>query len=291
MTNIDQFESVFKSADKPAFVPEPVSLRSILVVTTLGQEAGESFQTLVDGFLQTVFLQSGATDSAIRSELITDSDFTEVRELLQQVEQASPDLICTYRNLKRPAHDYPFSLGVFVDVLTQATRVPVLLMPTTDELGSQSSAPRSRGRVMAITDHLSGDHHLVSFAAQLTEPGGTLWLAHVEDEISFERFIETISKIPTIETDQARESILEQLMKEPRDYIASCREVLSKTAQHLDVEESVTLGHHLADYKRLVQEHQIDLVVMNTKDEDQLAMHGLAYPLAVELRQTPLLLL
>jgi hypothetical protein len=30
---------------------------------------------------------------------------------------------------------------------------------------------------------------------------------------------------------------------------------------------------------------------MNTKDEDQLAMHGLAYPLAVELRDIPLLML
>ncbi len=31
--------------------------------------------------------------------------------------------------------------------------------------------------------------------------------------------------------------------------------------------------------------------VLNTKDEDQLAMHGIAYALAVELRQIPLLML
>ena len=30
---------------------------------------------------------------------------------------------------------------------------------------------------------------------------------------------------------------------------------------------------------------------MYTKDDEQLAMHGIAYPLAVELRATPLLLL
>jgi hypothetical protein len=29
---------------------------------------------------------------------------------------------------------------------------------------------------------------------------------------------------------------------------------------------------------------------MHTRDQDQLAMHGLAYPLAVELRHIPLLL-
>jgi hypothetical protein len=40
-----------------------------------------------------------------------------------------------------------------------------------------------------------------------------------------------------------------------------------------------------------VDEHHVDLLVLNTKDEDQLAIHGLAYPLAVELRNTPLLLL
>jgi len=30
---------------------------------------------------------------------------------------------------------------------------------------------------------------------------------------------------------------------------------------------------------------------MYTKDEDQMAMHGVAYQLAVELRETPLLML
>ena len=38
-------------------------------------------------------------------------------------------------------------------------------------------------------------------------------------------------------------------------------------------------------------EDEVDLLVLNTKDDDQLAMHGLAYPLAIELREIPLLLL
>ena len=52
----------------------------------------------------------------------------------------------------------------------------------------------------------------------------------------------------------------------------------------------MVLGHHLADYKKLVAEHDVDLLVFNTKDEDQLAMHGIAYSLAVELRDTPILM-
>jgi hypothetical protein len=51
------------------------------------------------------------------------------------------------------------------------------------------------------------------------------------------------------------------------------------------------MGRRLAEYQRLIEEHKIDLLVLNTMDEDQLAMHGLAYPLAVELRQIPLLML
>ena len=51
------------------------------------------------------------------------------------------------------------------------------------------------------------------------------------------------------------------------------------------------LGCQLSDYRELVDENEIDLLVMYTKDEDQMAMHGVAYPLAVELRETPLLML
>ena len=48
---------------------------------------------------------------------------------------------------------------------------------------------------------------------------------------------------------------------------------------------------HVADYKRLAAARDVDLLVMNTKDSGQLAMHGLAYELAVELNDIPLLLL
>jgi hypothetical protein len=51
------------------------------------------------------------------------------------------------------------------------------------------------------------------------------------------------------------------------------------------------MGHFLSDYQQHIQEQEIDLLVLNTKDDDQLAMHGLAYPLAVELRTLPLLML
>jgi hypothetical protein len=144
---------------------------------------------------------------------------------------------------------------------------------------------------MAVTDHLAGDHRLVSHAAHFTQDGGTLYLAHVEDDTVFERYIAAIGKIPDLDTDIAREEIRARLVEDPTEYIESCRAGLARGNQTLKVESRVKFGHQLADYRGLVEENEIDLLVMYTKDDEQLAMHGIAYPLAVELRATPLLLL
>ena len=51
------------------------------------------------------------------------------------------------------------------------------------------------------------------------------------------------------------------------------------------------MGHHVREYRRLIDDNQVDLLVANTKDDDQLAMHGMAYSLSVELVDVPMLLL
>ena len=144
---------------------------------------------------------------------------------------------------------------------------------------------------MAIADQLSGDHPLVNYALQFTERGGTLWLTHVESQATFERYMEVISKIPSIDTEEVRKSVREQLLKEPQDYVESCMEVLRQEGTPVRVEPLIEFGHYLSEYKRLIEQQNVDLLVLNTKDEDQLAMQGMAYALAVELRQTPLLML
>ncbi len=67
--------------------------------------------------------------------------------------------------------------------------------------------------------------------------------------------------------------------------------LLIEAGANVTIEHLVVFGHHLSEYKRLIDEHAVDLLVLNTKDEDQLAMHGIAYALAVELREIPLLML
>ena len=80
-------------------------------------------------------------------------------------------------------------------------------------------------------------------------------------------------------------------MKEPRDYIHSCQAVLANNGLKIQVEPILEMGHFLQQYKHLIQSNEIDLLVLNTKDDDQMAMHGLAHPLVVEMRHIPMLLL
>jgi nucleotide-binding universal stress UspA family protein len=225
----------------------------------------------------------------VRWRVLHGGAYGSVPELLELVEKERPGLICTYRHLLSDSWQWPYTLGEYVDVLTQVTTTPVLVLPHPHRAVERTI--QDTDVVMAMTDHLVGDHALVNWAARFTDEGGRLILANVEDESSFERFMETVGKIPSIDTAEAREHILERLFRDAHDYMGSCARGLAAADVPVTVEEVVRKGHHLGEYQRMVEEHAVDLLVMNTKDEDQLAMHGLAYPLAIEVRSIPLLLL
>jgi hypothetical protein len=283
MTEIDQFESVFKSAGKTLFRYEDVSVDKVLVVSDGDEAAAAEFAAVCRDFLAVL-------GGEVEWQIVDGSQFDGVDGLLQLVGQNGPDLICTHRYLHMQAHEYPYSLGSYLDVLTQVSATPVVLMPHPESM-PDASPHQGTDRVMAITNHFTGDNHLASRAAHITQPGGRLWLTHVEDQATLDRYLTTISKIPEIDTDTARQTLQDQLLKEPHDYIESCRVGLREAGVDAQVENVVVLGHHLKDYKNLIDAHEIDLLVLNTKDEGQLAMHGVAYSLTVELRDVPMLLL
>ncbi|MEZ4261132.1 MAG: universal stress protein [Polyangiaceae bacterium] len=284
MLKLDEFESRFRSADKARYAYTEVSIQRVVVFTDLAEEPSRRFAGDVKTMLSTL-------DADVAWTVVNGTEFRQIDELLAHVERLQPDLICTYRNLHGRARRFAFSLGGHVDVLTQATTTPVLLLPDPTDDDRLPERCQKTDRIMVLTDHLTGSDPIVSYGARLTEKGGHLVLAHLENDQVFDRYIDVISKIPSIDTEEARVRIREQLLKEPTDYIRSCARALAERAVPLVVHEEVTMGHHVAECKRLVTEHEIDLIVMNTKDEDQLAMHGLAYPLAVELRDLPLVLL
>ena len=285
MTSLDQFESEFRSATRTPFEYQPIDLSLGLLVTDL-PEQNEELTSAVR-----TFLTRGRWASAPELQIALSEESTAIGDLLKLIETRNPDLIVTYRNLHSDAWSWPHSLGETVDVLTQVTELPVLLIPNPQEQPNFAELLQNTDSVMAITDHLTGDDRLVNFAVSLTQTSGRLTLSHVEDSATLERMLEAISKIPEIDTDTAREELSRQLLKEPKDYIASCKEVLDQANIDIEVQPSVSFGHHLKDHLKLIEDSSVDLLVLNTKDDDQQAMHGLAYPLAVQLRQTPLLML
>lgn len=288
MTKIDQFESVFKAATRTLFHYEALTFSKVLLVTDLDDE----YEVKMFGERVRTFLH--ALGDADKGEItwrdVSKEECSTIGKMLEVVEAEQPDLICTYRNLHSGAWKWPYTLGSYLDVLTQVTHCPILVLPRPEKKKFYDDE-QSTQTVMAVTDHLTGDDNLVNMAAAFTHDDGTLWLSHMEDQSVFERYMQTTEKIPEIDSDTARRTILAQLLKDPHDFITSCRDAITKARPSLTIEESIALGDRLSDYKKLAQAHDVDLLVLNTKDHDQLAMHGLAYPLAIELRDLPILML
>lgn len=284
MPNVDQFESVFQSAVKAVYHYVAPTIRRPVLITDLPQEKATALTAQVRDFLRV--LQPTPDWRTIAGDQVQT-----VPQMLEAVATHQPDLICTYRNLHSTTGAWSHSLGRHLDVLTQKVGCPVLVIPHPSQADALSKTLHDTNRVMAMTDHLAGADQLVHYAAALTQPQGVLQLSHIEDDAVFDRYIAVIARIPEIDTDMARKRLKQQLLKEPADYIASCRRELRQKRSAITIEPIVMMGHRLKTYQALIEQHRVDLLVLNTKDEDQLAMHGMAYPLAVELRDTPLLLL
>ncbi len=285
MTNLDQFQSVFKSADKAVFSYARPVFRKVLVVTDLGSADTAGIEGRVRSLLSVI------DEAGTSWETLSGDAFASVRALLERIEEIKPDLIVTYRHLHSEAWKWPHSLGEYLDVMTQATNVPVMVLPHPDAQRALPHSIKNTDRVMAITNHLTGDNQLVNMAVAFSAPGGTCWLTHIESQPEFERFMEAVSKIPAIDTDVTRETLSAQLLKEPRDFIAACRTAIEAHGLPIKIEEVVAMGRKVAEYRELIVTRKIDLLVLHTKDDDQMAMHGAAYALAVELRGTALLML
>lgn len=284
MPTIDEFESQFRAAARERYVWRPLDLRRAALFSDLPAAASKAWLGQVQAFL-------GPLAQRLEWTVFSQRQCDTVGEVLSAVAELDPHLVVTFRNVHSSAREWPYSLSDLVEVLTQVADAPVLLLPRPDPEGTWRSPRTGTHSVMALADHLSGDRRLVDLAAGFAASGATLWLTHVEDDSVFERYMDVIGKIPQIDTDVARKRILEALLREPRQWIDSIVEELGRQGSTLTVMPRVTLGHRLKTFRALLAEHDVDLLVLNTKDKDQLAMHGLSYPLAVELRQTPLLLL
>ena len=286
MSTVDQFESVFKAAAKSTYLHEPPPLNKVLLVSDLGQSEALLYLKLVQQFFSSIL--AGDTIEWI---VLSKQDFDSVKDLLGKVEEHRPDIIITYRNLRSEAWRWPYSLGEYLDVLTQVTTTPVVVLPHPDRDDSSDLLVSPPVNVMAVSGHMCGEGNLVKYASAFTPKGGKLILSHIEDKSTLERFLDAIEKIPEIDSDVARENVLNRLLKDAKDYSESASVGLNEAGLEIEVNVVAQVGRRLEDYRNLIEEGHVDLLVMRAKEEDQMAMHGMAHPLAVELRSVPILLL
>ena len=286
MSTVDQFESVFKAAAKTTYLHEKPSIGKVLLVTDM-----EGAQTTL--YLQSIqqFFARVLPDGDTEWMVLARDDYQSVKELLAKVEEHRPDLIFTYRNLGSEAWRWPYSLGEHLDVLTQVTTTPVFVLPHPDRDDSADFFATTPMKVMAVSGHLCGEGSLVRYASAFTPPGGKLILSHIEDKVTLDRYLDAIEKIPEMDSEVARENLLARLLKDARDFSSAARVGLEEAGLAIDVESVAQVGSRLEDYRKLIEEDHVDLLVMHAKEDDQLAMHGMAHPLAIELRSVPILLL
>ena len=284
MVDLDRFESQFRAAvkERPVFAPPEVG--TVLAITDVDEAEAKQLQDLIRKFLAIL------DDPSIAWRTASSTEINSVRAMLNTIEQVQPDLIVSYRHLFEDDKDLPHSLGTYADMLTQALTTPVLLLPNPQRAETPRSLQGTR-KVLAITDHIVGDQRLVNWALHFVRNDGQLWMANIEDDHLFKRYVEIIGKIPDIDTETASSAIEQRLIHEAEDFLEAWAKSIRTDFPGIQVETLVRLGHTTRDYMDIAREVEADLVVFNTREEGQLAMHGVAYALAVELLDTPLLML
>ena len=281
MSTIDQFESTFRSAIKPTYKYNKISIIDVLLISDLDSNAAQHFQTQVQSFIASL-------GQVLNLTTLDAKQSSDLSELLNTINQVQPQLIITHRHLHSMYDEHVYTLGDHIEVLTQTTHVPILLFPK--GLIQSELSLVSPSKVLVLTDQLIEHPKLVDYALTLMAETGQLSLAHIEDEVQFERYIDMIAKIPEIDTDSARAFLKEQMYKDAQNFFSVIDQDIKDQNLAIEVQASFRMGHKLKTYVSIVGENEVELVVIQGKDNDQIAMHGLSYPLAVELNHLPLLI-
>lgn len=281
---LDQAESMFRSAWKEEYEYHQLEINHVCIITDKDKQKSNKILENTKKFL------SHLEEKTITWQVLCKDDPHSVQDLIDYLNEQKPDLIVSYRNLWHREKGLPATIGVYLDMLTQATDIPILVLPHLENKAYDEHLAKLDS-VMVMTDHLSGDHRLVDYGVYFTDGAGTLYLTHIESEEVFDYYMDAISKIPDIPTEIARDELLKKLLKLPNDFIKSCITKINERKVDINIIDVVILGHAITDYLKLTELHQVDLLILNTKDGKQMAMHGIAYSIAVEFVSVPLLLL
>jgi hypothetical protein len=279
---LDQFASLFKSADKPTMIHDDIVVKKLIVV---GDESVGNIDSHLESVRKFASILERDEPEWQALAVTTTSAVSSLRDVIRGV---GPDLIIAHRDLGETSRRTERSLGVILDELLWDSPTPVLILPD-DENGKAVIPATPPGKLMIATDHLTGDNVLVDYGARLTPEDGTLVMAHIEDDGVFEHYMREIERIPEIESSIARERIRERLLDTPKNYVASCIAVLREAGLSVHIEDVIRFGHRVRDYERLVDEHGIELLCLHAHWDDAPARLGMAYMIATRCRRLPLL--
>ena len=282
MSTIDQFESTFRSAIKPLYNHSKIKILDVMLISDLKIEFAQQFQNQVQNFLFPL-------GQDLNFNSLKASQSHDLNQLLEHINKSKPQLIVTHRHLHTSNKEHLYTLGDHIEVLTQITQVPILLFP--ENIAQSEVTLTSPSNVLVLTDQLVEHPRLVDYALSLMKDSGQLFLAHIEDEMQFERYMNMIAKIPEIDTESARTFLREQMYKDAQNFFSVIDQNIKDQNLAIDVQASFRMGHKLRTYVSIANENNVELVVIQGKDQDQIAMHGLSYPLAVELNHLPLLII
>jgi len=257
MSDISSFESVFRRA-----------LDKVLIITDLDAEKSQAYTQKVQHYLQSTIRRD-----TYEVDCWTHEDYQPWPRMKEAIRQKKPDLIITYRMLWAEDISPDKSLGSYIDLLSQDTEFPLLVTPH-PRLYSMDHILKEEGAVLVATEHLIDDHRLINFALKFTVASAPLILVHIEDENTFDYYMSAIRKIPDISTEDAEDKLKKQLLADPIHHAESVQEVLAEKTPDLKVQTYIRFGHLITAYRELMERHSTDLLVMNTKDDTQLAMHS-----------------
>lgn len=282
----DEFESVFRSAIKETYHYAPPRVKAVAIITDTDTVQAKA---AVDGLRE----RHGGIGrlGEVEWHLVHRDSFVGIRELLEQLAELDVGLVVTWRNVFGRAADSPYALGSVLETLTQATRLPVLVMPSS---GGRRELPPNMtaiARILVVTHRLTGDRDLLHWGLLLTPDDGTIYLAHVEDEAIFNRYLDAIGRVPSLDTELARSHLAAKLLQLPSDYFDTVVAEMAACDLRENLVPIVCMGNPLQEYAALVREHDIEMVIVNSHDSNQRAIDGTAHALALELGQTPVLML
>lgn len=285
MSDLGAFESVFRRALRKRYVYESLELKTVLIISDLEGEAEQAFIKQVESFLARFQSQEGLSVICWGK-----GDFAPWPQLKTRLRDTAPSLVVSYRMLWTDDILAEKSLGSYIDLLSQDTTFPLLLMPH-PKLFNLGEVLKASGSVLVATEHTYEDDPPVNYAVAFAKPDRPLILVHIEDEDTFAYYMKAIEKIPDLDTEIARTTLHDQLLAGPKQYAESVSESLKIHCPYVQVETEIAFGHLITAYRNLIEQHPSDLLVTHTKDDTQLAMHSIGYSLAVEFRQIPVLLI